>query len=147
MIEIRDGHKENLERCHELISKLGDRINRYREISQLQYPILVCRYWKLKKAMAPGSEPPEVAALFKILEPVSDGLSLCVAGGGGYAVCVLRPNISISDLKQLMDDRMQDYPLNSMKIELSEVAVENTGLTVDWIDEEDVTRLFSRHTT
>ena len=99
----------------------------------------------LKKNMAQGSEPPLVAALFRKLEQFCEGMSLCGAGGGGYAVCVLRRDIPISELRSVIAERSQDYPFNSMQLEVSIIAVDNLGLTVDWREEEDIHAVFERH--
>ena len=48
------------------------------------------QYWKLKTAMTKGSEPPHIASLLAQLSPYCMGLSLCGAGAGGFAVCILR---------------------------------------------------------
>jgi len=48
------------------------------------------RYWRIKKALAPGSEPALVGALLEALKPYVLGASLAGAGGGGFLVALLR---------------------------------------------------------
>ena len=105
----------------------------------------VLRYWTLKKNMARGSEPPTVAALFESLEPFCEACSLCGAGGGGYAACILRKDTSVIELRNFIAARSQDYPFNCMQLEVTSVAVDNEGLLVDWIEEEDIIDVFARH--
>lgn len=99
----------------------------------------------LKKNMARGSEPPAVAALFREFEPFCEASSLCGAGGGGYAVCVLRQTVSVSDLTDFITSRGKDYPFNSMQLEVTCVSVDNQGLVVDWREEEETINVFARH--
>jgi hypothetical protein len=51
-------------------------------------------YWTLKREMACGSEPDHLRALRLSLLPYCLGWSLCGAGGGGFAVAILRRNVS-----------------------------------------------------
>jgi len=48
------------------------------------------RYWRIKKALAPGSEPAMVGALLHALKPYVLGASLAGAGGGGFLVALLK---------------------------------------------------------
>jgi len=48
------------------------------------------RYWKIKKALAPGSEPALVCSLLHALKPYVLGASLAGAGGGGFLVALLK---------------------------------------------------------
>jgi len=51
------------------------------------------RYWKIKRALAPGSEPALVGSLLAALKPFVLGASLAGAGGGGFLVALLnRPS-------------------------------------------------------
>jgi len=50
------------------------------------------RYWHLKTLMAAGSEPLHIAKLLASLRPYCCGLSICGAGAGGYAICILHKN-------------------------------------------------------
>jgi fucokinase len=50
----------------------------------------LARYWRLKAALAPGSEPALVTALLAALRPWVSGASLAGAGGGGFLVAILR---------------------------------------------------------
>jgi hypothetical protein len=47
-------------------------------------------YWRLKKDMAAGTEPPHIQRLFASLAPCAQAVSLCGAGGGGFAVVVVK---------------------------------------------------------
>ena len=63
-------------------------------------------YWQLKTQMAPGSEPPHVTSLLHALKPYCLGSGLCGAGAGGFAVCILRPEI-FSTEKNIFQDFSQ----------------------------------------
>eukprot|EP01041_Mallomonas_annulata_P003485 gene3485-6931_t len=54
------------------------------------------KYWDLKKQLAEGSEPPDIALLLQAIESESlcSGMSLCGAGAGGYALVFLRREVS-----------------------------------------------------
>ena len=54
-------------------------------------------YRTLKSDMAAGTEPQWLHAVLEgVLQPQCSGLALCGAGGGGYAVCVLRQGLALS---------------------------------------------------
>lgn len=59
-------------------------------------------YWTLKKEMAAGSEPPHIKKLLGSLRPFAEGLSLCGAGAGGFAVIILKREASLADLEALV---------------------------------------------
>ena len=48
------------------------------------------RYWGIKKALAPGSEPEMVGRVLAALQPWVVGASLAGAGGGGFLAAILR---------------------------------------------------------
>lgn len=51
-------------------------------------------YWSQKKVMAPGCEPVIVTKIIEVLRPISYGLSMCGAGGGGFMYAVTKePNM------------------------------------------------------
>lgn len=56
-------------------------------------------YWQLKKEMAAGSEPPHIARLLARMRPLCEGLSLCGAGAGGFAIAVLKSDRNQLDLE------------------------------------------------
>lgn len=81
--------------------------------------------------MAVGSEPFFVGRLFEALRPHCCGLSLCGAGGGGFAVGVLHPNASndiwndIRNVLQCVEDSVnKDSRIGSLEIKFSLHAVE-----------------------
>jgi hypothetical protein len=47
-------------------------------------------YWRLKKDMAAGTELPHIQRLLASLAPCAQAMSLCGAGGGGFAVVVVK---------------------------------------------------------
>jgi len=60
----------------------------------------LCRYWQLKTRMAVGSEPVHIANLLASLRPYCCGLSICGAGAGGYAICVLHKDAFVGQNAQ-----------------------------------------------
>jgi fucokinase len=54
------------------------------------------RYWELKRALAPGSEPELVQRILAALRPVSLGASLAGAGGGGFLAAILKAGNQIA---------------------------------------------------
>ena len=63
-------------------------------------------FWSLKRTIAGAAqaEPEHVTGLFKALEPSCLACSLCGAGGGGFAVVVLRDGVSVDDLRARVAD-------------------------------------------
>ena len=61
------------------------------------------RYWELKKEMASGSEPPHIKTVLHQFRDLCSGVSLCGAGAGGFAVLVLRQDVSREFLQQTVD--------------------------------------------
>ena len=48
------------------------------------------RYWQLKRALAPGSEPELIQRILAALRPLCLGASLAGAGGGGFLAAILK---------------------------------------------------------
>ena len=48
------------------------------------------RYWELKRALAPGSEPELVNRILTALKPLCLGAGLAGAGGGGFLAAILK---------------------------------------------------------
>jgi fucokinase len=48
------------------------------------------RYWRIKRALAPGAEPELVQRILAALRPLILGASLAGAGGGGFLVAILK---------------------------------------------------------
>lgn len=102
--------------CHYLIDQLGETLS---------------KYWKLKRDMAAGSEPPFVSKLFhslsgdETLPSICSGYGLCGAGGGGFAVVILNRSSSGKDLLDRVDISLFD---------VIGVEVDRGGICVDFED-------------
>ena len=57
--------------------------------------------------MAAASEPPHITALLNCLRPICDGLSLCGAGAGGFAVLLLQKDVSYDAAKEFVEIHSQ----------------------------------------
>lgn len=60
------------------------------------------RYWELKRALAPGSEPELVQRILAALRPLCLGASLAGAGGGGFLVAILKENVKKEEAVSLI---------------------------------------------
>lgn len=61
--------------------------------------ICFVKYWTLKREMARESEPHHLKELRLSLAPVCLGWSLCGAGGGGFAVAILKQDVSLVEFR------------------------------------------------
>jgi fucokinase len=102
-------------------------------------------YRALKAEMASGTEPPVVRnVLEQCLEPLCQGLALCGAGGGGFAVCVLRTGLVVNrasgEDEQAMGMRLLREALDShnhREMTVHSVDVDNDGLSLRWLDDQN----------
>lgn len=60
-------------------------------------------YWALKKEMAAGSEPAHIKTILDDLRPLSEAVSLCGAGAGGFAVVILKRTFFLKDLQECIE--------------------------------------------
>jgi len=99
-------------------------------------------YRALKAEMASGTEPPVVRnVLEQCLEPLCQGLALCGAGAGGFAVCVLRTGLAAErasdEDEQAVGMRLLREALDSHNhrdMTVHSVDVDNDGLSMRWLD-------------
>jgi galactokinase/mevalonate kinase-like predicted kinase len=91
----------------------------------------VNRYWDLKIAMAKGSNPPHITRILNALKPLSVGLELTGAGGGGFVFIILKKELN----KQLLVEKVNQIQSslknsNSHNIALAihNIAMDNQGL-------------------
>jgi hypothetical protein len=79
--------------------------------------------------MAAGSEPIHIQRLFSVLSPHCDGLSLCGAGAGGYAVVILKDDDSVGNVAAILDEINQSIvgEVDRM-LSLHRVTVDAVGL-------------------
>ena len=71
--------------------------------------VSICSYWELKKEMAAGSEPEYICGILQALRPLCEGLSLCGAGAGGYAVVVLKRDVTCASLARTIYTINQEF--------------------------------------
>lgn len=64
----------------------------------------ITTYWALKREMAQGSEPLYLQKLRNDLSPYCLGWSLCGAGGGGFAVAVLKREVTASQFLEAIEN-------------------------------------------
>lgn len=96
------------------------------------------RYWQLKKAMASGSEPDNIQLLLAHLRPYCAGLSLCGAGAGGYAVCILKADINIDSIRSIVKNlQSTGLPYSGMDLAVESISVDTAGLVVREVDDTD----------
>src|SRR5690242_16080293 len=100
----------------------------------VSFSIMAVRYWELKKEMAPGSEPQNIQSILSTLRPICDGLSLCGAGAGGYAVVILKRDVPKSSLEQLVmelnrqQQQCEDEGSESGMLSVHEVCLDSEGV-------------------
>jgi hypothetical protein len=66
--------------------------------------VVVCRYWRHKRDIAPGSETPQLQAIMTALREVACAASVCGAGAGGFLVAVLRPGYNLQHVVGVLFD-------------------------------------------
>ncbi|ELT87342.1 hypothetical protein CAPTEDRAFT_168598 [Capitella teleta] len=82
-------------------------------------------YWRLKKKMAPGSEPIAATRMISALQPYIWGISLAGAGGGGFMfVFTKKPN----DIATVTDV-LSSLP-GSENVTIHQATVDNEGMTL-----------------
>jgi hypothetical protein len=87
--------------------------------------------------MASGSEPESIGHLLYRFRPHCVGISLCGAGAGGYAVCILKRSASVEDIKQVINTLINSgHPYQSMELKVSSARVDNDGLKVEAVSSE-----------
>jgi fucokinase len=74
-----------------------------------QFAYSISTYWALKRDMAAGSEPEYIHHLRLHLAGVCAGFSLCGAGGGGYAVAVLKRETEVHALQSKITEYNSNY--------------------------------------
>jgi fucokinase len=104
-----------------------------------------CRYWELKKAMASGSEPPYITALLQRLQKYCVGQSLCGAGGGGYAVLILRREYCVEDIKDAVRSLKGEAVFTNLVLSVHGGEVNVEGISLNVCDVMDLEKLFESH--
>lgn len=82
-------------------------------------------YFKLKVEMAPGTDPEHIRKLLTFLRPSCLGLSLCGAGGGGFAVCILKSTCTKNDLILAINEF---NAINQLSLTIHDVKVDLDGI-------------------
>lgn len=78
--------------------------------------------------MASGSEPKHIRDFFDDIEPLCTS-ALCGAGGGGFAVVVLRQGVSFAQIEQKLSclkrssDLYSDFSIHTVNINLTGMQV------------------------
>lgn len=76
---------------------------------------------------SPNNEPPTIPALLTFLHPLSHGLALCGAGGGGFLFALLKEGIGIEDVQEIVkrvendikgDECMENVDMNVNRVEI-----------------------------
>jgi hypothetical protein len=70
-----------------------------------EFAHFISTYWALKRDMAAGSEPEYLRRLRLHLAGICCGFSLCGAGGGGYAVAVVKRGTGV----HVLHDKVAEY--------------------------------------
>lgn len=84
------------------------------------------KYWHEKKLMAPGCEPPIVTKIMMVLRPMSYGLCMCGAGGGGFMYALTRePNMD----SQVLTKLRQHPELSSVRVHKCAIDIEGMRVT------------------
>lgn len=86
-------------------------------------------YWALKKEMAAGSEPAYIKNIFRRIAPITEGVSLCGAGAGGYAVVILKGTSSLSELQSYVNDINSEIDASQDSLTIHKVRVDFSGIT------------------
>eukprot|EP01038_Epipyxis_sp_PR26KG_P004331 gene4331-6132_t len=97
-------------------------------------------YWFLKKKMAPGSEPLHISKILDILRPISEGVTLCGAGAGGYAAIILKAGYTYEDLTVIISDynNCQNFERNESNIlSIHKIKIEEQGLFTSFFENID----------
>ena len=84
-------------------------------------------YWRLKKCMAAGSEPPRITRILNAIRPLSVGLGLAGAGGGGFIIVILRSDVQLSSLTDALKS-LEDID-NSEELSVHYVTIEQKGIS------------------
>lgn len=95
-------------------------------------------YWSLKKEMAAGTEPDHIARLLDVIRPLSRGMSLCGAGGGGYAVVILKRGHSHSAGRMELESKLHLIShARGESVSVHAVKVDRDGVVVRELDDGD----------
>ncbi|GAB6027032.1 hypothetical protein CHUAL_013761 [Chamberlinius hualienensis] len=81
-------------------------------------------YWRLKKVLAPGAEPPAVERVMKELQHCVYGQLLCGAGGGGFMIAIAKEGVTRKEI----EEKFQQAQVVGMKI--YDVDLDDDGITV-----------------
>ena len=88
-------------------------------------------YFSLKVAMAPGTDPVHIRNILTFLRPYCSGLSLCGAGGGGFAICILKSTCTKDDLIKSVDEF---NTINQSSLTIHDVKVDSDGIKSKTLD-------------
>ena len=90
------------------------------------------RYWRVKRSLAPGSEPQLVRNILEVLQPFMLGGGLAGAGGGGFLAALLRPEVR---LESVMEE-IRRIP-GTERLTFHQASVDQKGLQV-YVDDEEI---------
>ena len=88
-------------------------------------------YFQLKIQMASGTNPDHIQRIINSILPISQGTSLCGAGGGGYAVVVLKRNYNKTDLLKIIDEYNSTNHLN---LTVHDITIDIDGISSKKLD-------------
>jgi galactokinase/mevalonate kinase-like predicted kinase len=91
----------------------------------------VNRYWDLKIAMAKGSNPPHIARILNELKPLSVGLELTGAGGGGFVFIILKKELHKQQLVEKVNqiqNSLKNSNSHNIALAIHNIAMDNHGL-------------------
>ena len=97
----------------------------------------ITNYWELKREMTKSSEPLNLKKIRECLSPYYLGWTLCGAGGGGFAVAVLKNGVSVEQFQDavaqvntqwISDSRIYNN-LESMGCSVHTVSIDFDGIT------------------
>jgi galactokinase/mevalonate kinase-like predicted kinase len=88
------------------------------------------RYWSFKKEITSEAEPQFIQEIFKRLCSLCSGLSLGGAGGGGFAILILRKDQTRETVSEVIESFLSDTRSHdeSKTFTLYDVEVDDEGL-------------------
>jgi len=92
---------------------------------------IVDEYFQCKVQMAPGTNPDHIQNIINSVLPISEGNSLCGAGGGGYACVFLKRGNNKSDLLKTIDDY---NTANKLSLTVHDVTIDIDGIATRKLD-------------
>lgn len=84
----------------------------------------VLRSWNQKKALDPGTNPPEVEYLIELVKDLCLGYTLPGAGGGGYLYMIAKDRASASLIKERLTNYNKNPRARFVKMSLSQTGLQ-----------------------